>query len=228
MEAFIQEALFNQQLSIGLIFAIFLTGVLTSFTPCVYPMLPITVAIVGRQVNNRYRAFLYSLVYATGLATTYAGLGLLAAISGSLFGSVSSHPLTLAVVGVLCLLLAAWMAGLVSLPVKSFSGSMGGGRFRFLSLYVMGAVSGLVMAPCTSPVLGMLLMFVAAQGDPLWGAIFMFVFAFGMSGLLILAGTFTGLLAGLPKSGMWMNIVKIIFSILMAGVGGYFIYQSLF
>ncbi len=228
METFIQEALFSQQLSLGLILAVFLTGVLTSFTPCVYPMLPITVAIVGRQATNRLQAFVFSLIYAMGLATAYAGLGLLAAMSGSLFGSVASHPIMLGGVGMALLLMAAWMAGWVVLPAWSLNSSFGYGRFRWVSLFVLGAVSGLVMAPCTSPVLGMLLMFVAAQGDPAWGAAMMFVFAFGMSGLLILAGTFTSLLAGLPKSGAWMNTIKFIFAALMAGVGSYFLYLSLF
>lgn len=230
MESYIQETLFSQPLSMMLFAAVLFTGFLTSLTPCVYPMLPITVGIVGRYSRTKKQAFGCALSYVLGLALMYAGLGVLAAVSGKLFGSVASHPATLCVVGVLCLAMAAWMAGWLSLPVVTagLNGHVRSSRFgvRYISLFFMGGVSGLVMAPCTSPVMGMLLMFVAAQNDLWAGGILMFGFALGMSCLLLVAGTFSGVLASLPRSGGWMNVVKVGLASLMFGAGGYLLWLA--
>ena len=109
MEAFIQQSLFTQNLTPALVAAVFATGLLTSFTPCVYPMLPVTVSVVGRYSRSRPQAFCYALLYVLGLAGSYAALGVLAAVSGQLFGSVASHPVVLALAALGCLLMAALM-----------------------------------------------------------------------------------------------------------------------
>lgn len=206
MESYIQTALQSGQPSAGLVLLVLAAGVLTSLAPCVYPMVPITASIVGRFSTGRIQSALYSLIYVLGLAAVYALLGVLAALTGHLFGSVASHPLVLAGAALLCILLALWMSGLVRLP--ALFGSLRAPQnspFRPPLLFAMGAASGLVMAPCTSPVLGILLIFVASQGQPLWGALLMFIFSLGMSSLLVLVGTFSGALTQLPKAGPWMK-----------------------
>jgi len=234
MESFIQASLFEQQFSLWAIVAVFGAGLLTSLTPCVYPMLPITVSIVGSHAKGRKQSIFYSLIYVFGLALVYASLGILAASSGVLFGTVASHPMTLSLVAVFCLLMAAWMLGWVSLPmglmVPDFlNPDLLDQKRRSASapfnVFLAGALSGLVMAPCTSPVLGMLLMYVAGEGDRLWAALLMFVFAFGMSALLIVAGSFSGTLSLLPRSGPWLNSIKWVFASLMIGTAAYLILQ---
>ncbi len=229
MESFIQASLFEQQFSPWAIAAVFSAGLLTSLTPCVYPMLPITVSVVGSQAKGRMQSILYSLLYVFGLALVYALLGIMAASSGVLFGSVASHPITLMIVAVFCLFMAAWMLGWVRFPMglmaPSFLNSEQKSKSAPINVFLAGALSGLVMAPCTSPVLGMLLMYVAGEGDRLWAALLMFVFAFGMSALLIVAGSFSGALALLPHSGPWLNSIKWIFAILMAGAAVYLLLQ---
>lgn len=223
MEAYIQHALLGGQLSIGLVLIVFCAGLVTSFTPCIYPMLPITVGIVGRSSNTRLQAFGHALLYVLGVALVYAALGMTAALTGQLFGSVASHPVTLALVALMLLILGLWMLDWLRLP--NWFGALEvaeGKRPRLLALFFTGGLSGLVMAPCTSPVLGLLLMFVAARGEPVWGALLMFVFAFGMCALLIVAGTFSGLLARLPRAGRWMNGIKIGLAALILLAGGYF------
>jgi thiol:disulfide interchange protein len=225
MESFIQASLFEQEFSLWAIAAVFAAGLLTSLTPCVYPMLPITVSVVGSQARGRVQSILYSFIYVLGLSLVYAALGVLAASSGVLFGTVASHPVTLLLVAGFCLFMAAWMLGWVRLPMGLMVPEFKSKSAPF-NVFLAGALSGLVMAPCTSPVLGMLLMYVAGAGDRLWAALLMFVFAFGMSALLIVVGSFSGVLSMLPRSGPWLNFIKWVFAILMAGAAVYLIIQS--
>lgn len=223
MESYIQNALAGRQISAGLMLVVLGAGLLTSLTPCVYPMVPITAGIMGRLSRNRKEAVLNSLLYVLGLAAIYALLGALAATTGHLFGSIASHPLALLFVALLCLLFGLAMLGWVPIPqwapsIPTPEGCLG----RPLATFAMGAASGLVMAPCTSPVLGILLIYVAAHGEPLWGGLLMFIFAFGMSSLLIVVGAVTGAMATLPKAGAWMNIIKYILAALMLISAFYF------
>lgn len=242
MESFIQSALFGGQANLTLALAVFAVGLATSLTPCVYPMLPITVSIVGSRARNRRHAFILSLSYVTGLALTYASLGVLAASSGQLFGTVASHPASLTLVAAACLMMAAWMLGWLQLPVvqlpqilqnntappKALSNNHKASYgTALLTTMITGSVSGLVMAPCTSPVFGMLLMYVAGQGQPLLAAVLMFLFAFGMGALLIVAGTFSGLLTHLPRAGKWMRLSQMFLATLMLLAALWFGWQAI-
>jgi len=226
METMIQSALMANQQSVLLVGVVFATGLLTSLTPCVYPMVPITVSVIGSQAKNKTQSVSLSLIYVLGLALVYSLLGLLAASTGQLFGTVASHPVTLIVMGSFCLLMAAWMLGRINLIAN-----IALPEFRFsrpwLNVFIAGCLSGLVMAPCTSPVLGMLLMYVASAGDRLWAALLMFVFAFGMSALLILAGSVSGFLTLIPRSGRWLNLTKFLMAGLMLLAAFYLFYQAI-
>ena len=209
--------------------SVFGAGVLTSFTPCVYPMIPITVGIIGAQEKRgKLNAFLLSLVYATGLALTYATLGIVAAMTGQFFGKISANPITLIVVANIIILFALAMMDVFSIPMPAFlrGGSSGPNKGGFIGAFVMGLASGLIMAPCTTPVLGVLLAFVATQQNVVYGALLLLTFAFGMNILLILVGTFTGLVTALPKSGVWMVRVKIAMGLLLLAMGEYFLIQA--
>lgn len=223
MESYIQNALAGGQVTASLILVVLGAGLLTSLTPCVYPMVPITAGIMGRLSHSRKQAALNSVLYVLGLAAVYALLGVLAASTGHLFGSVASHPFALLFVAFLCILFGLGMLGWIPIPQWAPSITVPEHRVgRPLMAFAMGAASGLVMAPCTSPVLGILLIYVAAQGEPLGGALLMFVFAFGMSSLLILVGSFSGSLSTLPKAGAWMNKIKYILAALMMASAAYF------
>lgn len=229
MEPFIQASLFAQQFNPIAIAAVFAAGLLTSLTPCIYPMLPITVSIIGSQAKTKWQGLHFSLLYVFALALVYAVLGILAASTGQLFGSVASHPITQLIVAAFCLLMAAWMMGWISMPPRFLPARLldhnPSTHSRAFNVFLAGALSGLVMAPCTSPVLGMLLLYVASAGDRLWAALLMFVFAFGMSSLLIIAGSFSGALALLPRSGPWLNRIKYVFACLMLGSACYLVVQ---
>lgn len=205
--------------------AAFLGGVLTSFTPCVYPMIPITAGYVGggNLCGSKLRGFFLSVSYVVGVAVTYASLGVFAALTGSLFGGVSSNPWVTFAVANIMILFGLSMLDVFELPMigKNVCVEQGGYGGAFL----MGLVSGLIAAPCTAPVLGVLLTYVATSQKIVFGGSLLFVFALGMGVLLVLVGTFSGIAASLPKSGMWMVKIKKIMGLCMIGIGEYFLVQ---
>ncbi len=214
------------------IIAVYLGGVLVSFTPCVYPIAPIIIAYIGgRGETSRSRSLLLSVVYVLGMSVTYTVLGAVSALTGQLFGQIQSSPWTYFIVANICIILGLSMldAITINIPVPGFLGgaSLGsggsGGRKGVLGSFIVGATSGLIMGPCTAPVLGVLLAFVAAQQNVIYGMVLLFVFSLGMGTLLVILGTFSGVLGSLPKAGVWMVYVKKAFGIIMLGLGEYFL-----
>lgn len=209
--------------------AAFVGGLLVSFTPCVYPVIPVTMGYIGsRSRGSRGRGLVLSLAYVVGMAITYAALGGIAALSGRVFGSVTAGPVPHLVVGVLCTFFALSLFDLVRIPLPSFRGTArapdgSGGVFGAAGV---GMASGLVVGPCTAPVLGALLLYVGSRQDLAYGMSLLFVFALGMGFLLVLLGTFSGILAGLPKSGRWLLLVKRGFGVLLIVAGGYSLLQA--
>jgi len=209
--------------------AVFSGGLLISFTPCVYPVIPITVGYIGsRSGGSRRKGFVLGLAYAVGMALTYAALGGIAALSGRVFGEFTASPVPNLVVGVLCILLALSLFDLYAIPLPSFLSKAktphwSGGVFGAMGV---GMASGMVVGPCTAPVLGALLLYVGSRQNPAYGMSLLFVFALGMGVLPVLLGTFSGILAGLPKSGRWLLLVKRGFGVLMVLAGGYFLLQA--
>ena len=194
-----------------LLFALLL-GLLLSLTPCIYPMIPITIGILHSQGRKSLlHDFLGSLSYACGLATTFACLGLVATVAGSSFGSLLSHPPF-----VICLILfigymSLTMIGIIDMYIPSF---MKGEVKLYRNLgplgaaYIFGAISGTIASPCVSPGLALLLSIVATLGSKIAGFFLLFAFGIGLSIPLIVIGTFSNSLYLLPKSGMWMVEIK--------------------
>jgi thiol:disulfide interchange protein DsbD len=209
---------------------LFAGGVLTSLTPCIYPMIPITAAIVGGQsvggTASRGRIVGLTLAYVLGLATVYALLGLLAGLSGSVFGAVSSNPWMSLLMANLLVLFALMMIDVVPVPVPrrllARAASMDG-RGRFAATFGMGAASGLVAAPCGAPVMGAVLGWVAATQSAALGFIYLFAFSLGMSVLLIAVGLSAGSVVRLPRAGAWMVWVKRGFALIMLGAAEYYL-----
>ena len=209
--------------------SVFFAGVLTSFTPCVYPMIPITIGIVGGQEKSGHlHSFILSLFYVIGLALTYGGLGIVASLTGNFFGSISSNPITLLIVANIIILFGLSMLDVFMIPVPQFfsRAHVGTNRHGVTGAFFMGLASGLIAAPCTTPVLGVLMTFVATKQNVFFGSTLLITFAFGMSMLLLVIGTFTGIVTAIPKSGMWMVRVKKIMGFLLIIMGEYFLIQA--
>ena len=211
--------------------AVYLAGVLVSFTPCIYPVVPIILATIGaRGAGSKTRGFILSLLYVSGMAVTYTILGAVAALSGKLFGQIQTNPWTYFFIGNVCILMGLSMLGVFSFSIRTpdfIAGNPGGRQSKgIISSFLVGAASGLVMGPCTAPALAVVLGYAATKQNVSLAAGLMFVFALGMGTLLILVGTFAGLLKGIPKSGAWMVRISKVFGWILLATGEYFLVNA--
>lgn len=209
--------------------AVYAAGVLISFTPCVYPVIPITVAFIGGQSQgSKLKGLVLSIFYVIGMAITYTILGSIAVLTGKLFGQFQTNPWTFFVVANICILLGLSMLEVFNLPLPRFLTKFQpkDRKKGIIGSFLVGAASGLVLGPCTAPILAALLVLITSQGNIVFGISLLFVFAFGMGTLLIILGTFTGLLANMPQAGAWMVRIKKIFGWILIGMGEYFLIMS--
>ena len=211
--------------------ALFGAGVLTSLTPCVYPMIPITASIISGTVKegqSRWRTVGLTLTYAVGMALLYAILGAIAGLTGTLFGTVSASPWALFAIGNLLIVFALAMLDVIPVPVPrrlmDWAGSREGGSYG--AVFVLGASSGVVAAPCGAPAFAVVLTWVAATQAGFMGFVYLFVFSLGMTTLLIVVGIFSGTLSMLPRSGAWMVTVKRLAAVVMIGVAEYYFIKA--
>ena len=205
-------------------------GLVTSLTPCVYPMIPITAGILGgaaAEGRSRGRTIRMTLVYALGLALVYASLGVLAGMTRTLFGTVSASPWAYLLAGNFLLVFGLAMLDVftVNAPARAlqWAGRFGGGSYG--GVFAMGATSGLVAAPCGAPAFGAVLTFVAATGSAVLGFTYLFVFSLGMTALLIVVGLFAGTLGALPRAGRWTLWIKRASGVLLLVMAEYYFVQ---
>lgn len=207
----------------------FFGGVLVSFSPCVYPLVPITLGFIGVEGESfRFKGLLLSLTYVLGLAITYSILGLIASLTGKLFGQISTHPISYLIVGNACIISGLSFFDL--LPINTTAGIYLQNRIKrrggFVSVFLLGLVSGLVVGPCTAPALGTALVYVASRQNVFYGASLLFVFAYGVGFLLILVGTFSALFLSLPKPGKWLSWLKRAGGLILIGIGEHFLIKA--
>jgi thioredoxin:protein disulfide reductase len=210
---------------------IFFIGLALNLTPCVYPMISVTVSIFGGQTDtNLFRVFLKALTYVLGIASMYSVLGVMAALSGGLFGGVLQSPFVLAGIGLLLLALALSMFGLYEIQMPYWLTSKLGGQNAsgFIGVFISGLVVGVFAAPCIGPPIIALLAFVGSKGDPVFGFWSFFILSMGLGFPYLILGTFSGLLQKLPRSGVWMVWVKKVFGIVLVGVGLFYLGLAFF
>jgi thiol:disulfide interchange protein DsbD len=209
--------------------AAFAGGVLVSLTPCVYPVLPLTVAFIGAGSagSTRMRGLLLSLVYVAGLALTYAALGVVSALANKVFGALSTSPSVLIGVGIFFLIFGLAMMDVIPLPLpRALTNLQPKQRAGFAGAFLVGVLSGLIAMPCSTPVLLAILTHIAQHGGVVYGFGLMFCYALGFGVLLIVVGASAGALTSLPKSGAWMNWTKRIAGLVIIAFGAFYLFSG--
>lgn len=213
----------------NLVFALVLVllgGLLTALSPCVYPLIPITLSIFGaRQATSHLRGFLLSATYVSGMVILYSTLGVSFAAMGVLAGSALQSNWVTVSVALFCIAMAASMFGafefVLPASLQTRLSQAGGSGFR--GAFVMGLVAGIIAAPCTGPVLSFILTLIARDGDLTKGALLMVVYALGMGLPFLVLGAFSQVISRLPRSGRWMEGVKGVFGLMMLGAALYYL-----
>ena len=204
---------------------IFFGGMALNLTPCVYPLIPITVSYFGgRSGQGKGRLLGHGLCYVGGLAMTNSSLGVAAAMTGGLMGAMLQNPWVLATVaGVLLVFASSLMGfwemrlptGLTRMATKNYAGYFG--------TFFMGMTLGVVAAPCIGPFVLGLLTWVASTGNPVFGFTVFFTLSVGLGLPLFVLAMFSGRLEKLPRSGEWMNWVRRAMGWVLIGMAAYFI-----
>lgn len=204
-----------------LIILAFLIGIITSFTPCVYPMIPITLGILQSQAStSMWRNFLLAGSYVLGISTVYAILGYIAATTTLIFGQWLNNPWLIFGVSLFFIYIAFSMFGYYEIKIPRFLATRDNVKVKgsFLYSFFFGMISGTVASPCLTPAIAILLGFVAKIGNPVLGFFTLFAFALGMGMLLLVVGTFSTTLNVLPKAGTWMVEIKKFFGFVLLGM----------
>jgi len=215
-----------RQSSFLLFILVFAAGFLASLTPCVYPVIPIIMGYVGgRSGGRKLKGFILSLFFVLGLSLVYSLLGVIAAKTGSLIGVSFQNPFVVTFIAAIFIVMGLSLAGLFSIPVPAWISAKVSRSHKndILGSLLVGGVSAIIAAPCVGPVLIALLSWISQSGNVLLGFWLTFVFSLGMSVIFLVAGTFSGAIAALPRGGGWMSAVKYFFAALLIAGGIYFL-----
>jgi len=208
---------------------VFIAGLALNLTPCVYPLIPITISYFGGQVEGKKGGLIFhALIYVFGMAITYSILGVLAALSGNLFGAALQNPYVLVIIALIMVGLALSMFDLYEIRVPAFLSTFAGGAKQgYVGTFFMGLTVGIVAAPCIGPFVLALLTYVGERGDVVLGFGMFFVLALGLGIPFIFLALFSGGMNKIPRSGAWMIWVRSIFGFVLIAMAVYFL-QPLF
>jgi len=223
------ERVIKQELekkSFLLFLLVFVAGFLTSLTPCVYPVIPIVMGYIGTRSGKKKLKGLYlSIFFVLGLAVVYSVFGVIAATTGTLMGVSFQNPVVVIVIAVIFIAMGLSLAGFYEIPVPTSLSSkvQSGHKSEILGSLLVGGISGIIAAPCVGPVLIALLSWISQTGNIFLGFWLTFVFSMGLGVIFLVVGTFSGLIAAMPKGGNWMNYIKYFFALVLLAGGIYFL-----
>ncbi len=204
---------------------VFLGGLALNLTPCVYPLIPMTVGYFGGQSEGKTsRLVLLGILYVLGMALTYSIIGVVTALSGAVFGTLLQNSFVIISIALVLLALSLSMFGVYEFKLPdSWVAKAGGAKGGAFGAFFMGLTMGVVAAPCIGPFVLGLVTFVAAKGDPYYGFLMFFVMAVGLGTPYLILAIFSGKIKKLPRAGDWMDAVKHIFGFLLVGMAIYFL-----
>ncbi len=213
----------------GAILAFFLIGLALNLTPCVYPIIPITVSYFGGRTNKSKRSsFVNAFFYLIGIALAFAALGLISGLAGKQWGFLFQSPWFVVVIGTIILLMSASLFGAFEIAVPSWLlTKVSKNKEGSIGSFLMGLTAGIVIAPCAAGIIIGLVGLIAKLGLVAKGTILFFVMGLGLGLPYLVLATFSGLLGKLPQSGGWMLWVKKVFAFMLIGVALYFILPQL-
>jgi thiol:disulfide interchange protein DsbD len=216
---------FDQKGLLLIFIGAFFGGLALNLTPCIYPLIPITISYFGGQAEGKKGSLvLHSVLYVVGMAITYSVLGSIAAFTGSLFGAALQIPAVLIGVAAVMVLLALSMFNVYEIRVPAFLNKFAGGSQKgYFGTVFMGLTCGIIAAPCIGPFVLGLLTYVGNRGNVLLGFSLFFVLALGLGVPFLLLGIFSGSLNKLPRSGAWMVWVRTIFGFVLLAMAVYFL-----
>ncbi|MFA6281646.1 MAG: cytochrome c biogenesis protein CcdA [Candidatus Omnitrophota bacterium] len=215
------EASFSASPLLGLL-ASFLAGIIVSFSPCILPLVPITLSIVGAtSVSSRRKGFAVSLVFVLGVATTYTILGILAAVFYVFIDKFFMNPFVYGFLSLFFTVMALSALGVVKFNFFALNHNYKH-KENLFSIFIFGAISGLAITPCNFPVLGSILTLISLRKDIFYNALALFLFALGSGLILVILGTFSSFIVKLPKRSLWLIIINRLLGIVMLFVGIYF------
>lgn len=211
-------------LLLGLIF-VFLGGLALNLTPCVYPLIPITIGYFGGQSEGKTsRLTLMGLLFMLGMAVTYSIVGVVTSLTGAVFGSLLQNTIVILVIVAIFIILSLSMFGVYEFKLPdSLVAKAGGAKGGLFGAFFMGLTMGIVAAPCIGPFVLGLVTYVAAKGDPFFGFLMFFVLALGLGLPYLFLAIFSGKIKSLPRAGLWMDAVKHIFGFILLGMALYFL-----
>lgn len=203
---------------------VFLGGLALNLTPCVYPLIPITIGYFGGQSEGRTsKLFLMGLFYVLGMALTYSIVGVVTALSGAVFGTLLQNPIVIIFIVLVFIILSLSMFGVYEFKLPdSLVVKAGGAKSGFWGAFFMGLTMGIVAAPCIGPFVIGLVTYVAAKGDPFYGFLLFFFMAVGLGLPYLILALFSGKIKSLPRAGFWMDAIKHIFGFILLGMAIYF------
>jgi thiol:disulfide interchange protein DsbD len=234
------------------VFAIFLAylgGILSSLTPCVYPMIPITIGVVGGAGPARrpwQEIWIRGAAYVAGMAIIYSFLGVLAGLTGKVFGTLTNTPGWYIGLGTIITLAALTMLDIIpfdpQMMWEGFKRKIGMNRkpsthghaaqgthhrpMSMLGAFGLGASSGFIAAPCTTPVLTTILAYIAKTQSIGLGLSLMLAFSVGLGTILLIVAAFAGAIQSMPRSGLWMKHIKTASGIILLIFAEYLIYRA--
>lgn len=204
---------------------VFLGGLALNLTPCVYPMIPITITYFGGQAQGKKGSLIaHALLYVVGMAVTYSILGVVAAMTGGLFGAAYRYPPVLIGIALVMVLLALSMFDVYDFRLPASMNRLAGGSQKgFRGTFLMGLTVGIVAAPCIGPFVLGLLTYVGNRGSAILGFALFFVLALGLGIPFLVLGAFSGGIRRLPRSGAWMVWVRKIFGFILLAMAVFFL-----
>lgn len=223
-----EDSLVGQLEKSGLILTlliVFLGGLALNLTPCVYPLIPITIGYFGGQSEGKTSKLFYmGLLYVLGMALTYSGVGVVTALSGAVFGTLLQNPIVILFIVLIFIILSLSMFGVYEFKLPdSWVMKAGGAKSGYYGAFFMGLTTGIVAAPCIGPFVIGLVTYVAAKGDPFYGFLLFFFLAIGLGLPYLFLALFSGKIKNLPRAGFWMDGIKHIFGFILLGMAIYFL-----